>query len=72
MAYGRFIVLLRFILDIGYIVLAYPNGAPNGACNDMIPKHGSKAQDTVAPYKIALGGHEYSKLTKIKGMEFYD
>ncbi|XP_041854706.1 putative defense protein 3 [Melanotaenia boesemani] len=39
-----------FVLQLLSFVDAYPNGAPTGACEDMLPRHGVLPQPSPAPY----------------------
>ena len=42
-----------FIFQVLCFVDAYPNGAPTGACEDMLPRHaGVLPQPSPAPYTL--------------------
>ncbi|XP_017269220.1 putative defense protein Hdd11 [Kryptolebias marmoratus] len=46
------LLLAVFLLKVLCFVECYPNGAPTGACEDMLPRHGVPPQSSPAPYKI--------------------
>lgn len=39
-------------------VYTYSDGAPEGACDNMIPQHGIEPQASAAPYKIFLSSKQ--------------
>ncbi|XP_013876241.1 putative defense protein 3 [Austrofundulus limnaeus] len=46
------LLLALFLLKVLCLVECYPNGAPTGACEAMIPRHGVQPQPSPAPYSI--------------------
>ncbi|XP_037536000.1 LOW QUALITY PROTEIN: putative defense protein Hdd11 [Nematolebias whitei] len=49
---GTMLLLALFFLKALCFVGCYPNGAPTGACEDMIPRHGVLPQPSLSPYSI--------------------
>uniref|UniRef100_A0A8D9BR75 Defense protein Hdd11-like n=1 Tax=Cacopsylla melanoneura TaxID=428564 RepID=A0A8D9BR75_9HEMI len=47
-----------FLLTLAAVAIstvsAFSNGAPEGVCADMVPKHPDPAQESESPYKIVL------------------
>ncbi|KAM9744460.1 putative defense protein 3 [Menidia menidia] len=55
-----------FILQVLCLVNAYPNGAPTGACEDMLPRHmGILPQSSPAPYTLLSNMRTYRPGTPI-------
>uniref|UniRef100_A0A3Q2PMC5 Si:dkey-251i10.2 n=1 Tax=Fundulus heteroclitus TaxID=8078 RepID=A0A3Q2PMC5_FUNHE len=61
MSMARAMLLLGLItLQVLCLVDCYPNGAPTGACKDMMPKHaGVVPQPSPAPYSILTNTKRY-------------
>lgn len=53
-----FVYLLIALAAFAAPALGNANGAPNVACDDMIPQHGVNPQSSIAPYKIIVSKNE--------------
>ncbi|CAH1772475.1 unnamed protein product [Owenia fusiformis] len=57
--------VLAFLTVVGFVG-AYPGGPPVGACQHMFPvEHNRTAQNTTAPFEVAISGTKYAGGTEI-------
>ena len=59
------IMLITAFLCLLSTITAYPNGAPVGACDTMMPNHSVGAQPDVSPYTISVEPMSYSNGTTV-------
>lgn len=67
---ARMLALKALVLvSAACMVHGYGSGAPQGACDDMIPQHHTPPQNSVSPYKVrsALGKQAGTAIVNIKG-----
>ena len=59
------IMLITAFLCLLSTINAYPNGAPVGACDTMMPNHTAVAQSDASPYTISVEPMSYSNGTTV-------
>lgn len=62
------LLLPYVILQVFHAVQGYPNGAPTGACEDMLPRHvGVLPQPSPAPYSLLTNSRTFEAGKPITG-----
>jgi hypothetical protein len=62
-----FNMLVTAFLCLLSSINAYPNGAPAGVCQTMLPNHGPAPQTGARPYRISVEPMSYSSGTIVTG-----
>jgi hypothetical protein len=55
------------LFAVAAVAVAYPDGAPENTCGDMLPQHGKPAQNSSSPYLIKLSKSSIRAGEKVYG-----